>query len=103
MEKLPFSTRFNLLANADGIFAEAKNRLPIAEAENSSSQVWLDLAKDFKRAGQYYRQAGLGLMSRRAFEHSSRCFREAGDDSESARCYARAKCIPAYWEEAGDE
>ena len=103
MEKLPFSTRFSLLANADGIFAEAKNRLPIAEVENPSSQVWLDLAEDFKRAGQYYRQADLGLMSRRAFEYASRCYREAGDIDASDRCGARAKCIPAYWEEAGDE
>lgn len=90
------------LLNADYVFEEAHDLLRVVEKTTPLPQTWLDLAAEFERAGRLYRHAGLGLMSKKAFEHARQAYDAAGDDAAAARCYARSQAIPVYWE-AHDE
>ena len=88
------------LLNADSVFDGAQDLLRVVERATPLPQTWLDLAAEFERAGRLYRHAGLGLMSKKAFEHARQAYDAAGDDAAAARCYARSQAIPAYWEAA---
>lgn len=91
------------LLNADSIFDGAKDVLRVVERATPLPQTWLDVAFEFERAGRHYRHAGLGLMSKQAFECARQAYEAAGDDAAAARSYARSQCIPVYWEEATNE
>ena len=86
------------LANADFIFDEAEDLLRVCERATPLPEVWRSLATEFERAARLYRHAGLGLMSKQAFERARQAYEAAGDDAAAARCYARSQAIPVYWE-----
>ena len=88
------------LLNADSVFDGAKDLLRVVEQATRPSQTWLDLAAEFERAGRLFRHAGLGLMSKQAFERARQAYEAAGDDAAAARSYARSQAIPVYWEAA---
>ena len=86
------------LLNADSVFDGAQDLLRVVERATPLPQTWLDLAAEFERAARLYRHAGLGLMSKQAFERARQSYQAAGDDAAAARCYARRQAIPVYWE-----
>lgn len=86
------------LLNADSVLDGAKDLLRVVERGTPLPQTWLDLAAEFERAARLYRQAGLGLMAKQAFERARQAYYSAGDDAAAARCYARSQAIPVLWE-----
>ena len=90
------------LLNADTVLDGARDLLRVVEQSTPLPQTWLDLAAEFERAARLYRQAGLGLMAKKSFEHARQAYEAAGDDAAAARCYARSQAIPVLWK-AADE
>ena len=90
------------LLNADTVFDGTKDLLRVVEKSTPLPQTWLDLAAEFERAARLYRQVGLGLMAKQAFERARQAYETASDDAAAARCYARSQAILVLWE-AHDE
>ena len=86
------------LLNADSVFDGARDLLRVVEKSTPLPQTWVELAAEFERAARLYRQAGLGLLAKKSFEHARQSYYSAGDDAAAARCYARSQAIPVYWE-----
>lgn len=86
-DKLSGVERRRKVSEADSLFTKAEH----AEASLA--------AKKFEKAALLYRQAGLGLAARAAYQDASEAFTKAGRLQDAEKCNGLAEAVPVYYEE----
>jgi hypothetical protein len=66
------------------------------EAEDAEAGL---AAKRLEKAALLYRQAGLGLAARAAYDDASEAYAKAGRPQDAEKCKGLAEAIPVYYEE----
>lgn len=91
------------MSKANGHLFGLERRRQVAEADslftNAEAAEASLAAKKFEKAALLYRQAGLGLSARAAYQEASDSYAKTGRPKEAETCANLAEAVPVYYEE----
>jgi len=64
-----------------------------------SARHWRRAAKLYERAADFYRRAGLGIMSINSWKNAEACYASLHMADDQERCRLKSVSIPVYYEE----
>lgn len=91
------------IEKADKFLTVADDAQQEAAAAYSSSPLgfrkYRKAARYYERSAEYYRKAGLGVMSQASWQDAATCWACVGEHDECMRCEENADQIDTYWDE----
>lgn len=91
--------RQRLVTDADILSTRAEAAQALAGSSRTFDIKYRNVAKMFEEAALLYRQAGLGLAARAAYQDASEAFTTAGRLQDASKCQGLAEAVPVYYEE----